>query len=564
MIRTQNIAGMFFALVAVLVIGVAWQVNHQMGFNPLVPEWWVWLGKYRYQEGFFPPELLAAIYTALPVWVVVVLVLGMIGGWVMTRKKNEYGEARYARKRDLKNMGLTAKKGVVLGVAFKKLLAFDKWLSACVFAAPGSGKSEGVIKPSIFNAGDKCSIVVHDLSGELYNETGGCRATVGPCFKLSWGDSQTAKWNPLQETELPDDNANLQTYVDNIWQLLIPRTPGADSHFDERGRQLGVAATLFNIFEAREQGKSTTFEEIFYWIAEGVGDTDAGDTDDPVGMFLTEKAVIAEHKNMPRVVVGTFKSMAMAQFKERSGYISSYERGLSLWQNEHVCNATSNSDFSVKDFRGIDGKPISVYIAIPDKEVETFAAITRIFLSILVGEINSITKEEVADKMGVTFLLDEAPRLGYMPKVVLQGPALSRKCHANYVIVGQDPGQFREVYGADGLSTINTVYQYKVIYFQINRDVQKELADIIGQETRVKKSYSLNESMKQAGGSQSLEGHYLIRPEVFGSLKQYHSLVLAPNHYSTPLKAQGAFSPSIGKFKKFTKMKAPETFVTGI
>ncbi len=563
MIRSKNITAVFLCLIGVLVGGIGWQVNQEMGFNALRVEWWVWLGKYRWQQGIFPPELISALKNAAPMWTLFVSILGSVAIWIITRKKTDYGEARFARKGDLKKMGLTASEGVVLGVAFKSVLAFDKWLSACVLAAPGSGKSEGVIKPSIFNAGDKRSIVVHDLSGELFNETAGCRASVGPCFKVSWGDSETAKWNPLQESELPEDHANLQTYVDNIWQLLIPRTPGADSHFDERGRQLGVAATLFLVFEAREQGKSATFEEVFYWIAEGVGETDAGESDDPVGMFLTEKAVIAEHKGLPRVVVGTFKSMAMAQFKERSGYISSYERGLSLWQNEHVCNATSRSDFSVKDFRGINGKPISVYIAIPDKEVETFAAITRIFLSILVGEINSITKEDVVSKMGVTFLLDEAPRLGYMPKVILQGPALSRKCHANYVIVGQDPGQFREVYGPDGWSTINTVYQYKVIYFQINRDVQKELADIIGQETRVKKSFSLNESMKQSGGSQSLEGHYLIRPEVFGSLKQFHSLVLAPNHYSTPLKATGAFSPDIRKFKKFTKMKPPTSFVTG-
>jgi type IV secretion system protein VirD4 len=562
MIKPQAIMATLVMLGAITLFGVGWELQRKTGFNALHMEWWTWLVKYRYSQGVFPPEIITAIRSSLPLWALVSGFIGLVILFIASKRKTDYGAARFARKKDLKGMALNASTGVVLGVAFNKLLSYDTWLSACVFAAPGSGKSEGVIKPSIFNAGSERSIVVHDLAGELFNETAGHRATLGPVFRLSWGSSDTAHWNPLDQSNLPRDSADLQTYVDRIWHLLVPHSQGHNSHFDERGRQLGIACTLFLVLEAREKGASATFEEVFYWLAEGTAEETGADVKDPAGLFLTERAVVAVHKGWPRVISGTFQSMANTNQRERSSIISSMERAMGLWQNEHVCKATSRSDFSVRDFRGLNGKPISVYIAIPDKDVETFSSITRIFLAILSAELNSITKEDVATQLGVTFLLDEAPRMGNMPVVVLQGPALGRKCKVNYITIAQDPGQLKAVYGPDGLSTINTVYQYKVVYHQINADVQKELAGLVGQETRVRKSISLNKSNMQAGGSRSLEGQYLVRPEEFGAIAQFHSLIFAPHHYSTPLKAKGAFSPKIGKFRNFVKIAPPISSVT--
>ena len=68
-------------------------------------------------------------------------------------------------------------------ISFLKL---SETLSVLVCAPPGTGKTVGVVVPTIFEC-DTVSMIVNDPKPELCYITSGYRAQVGPVFIINWG-----------------------------------------------------------------------------------------------------------------------------------------------------------------------------------------------------------------------------------------------------------------------------------------------------------------------------------------------------------------------------------------
>ncbi|WP_158498901.1 type IV secretory system conjugative DNA transfer family protein [Magnetospira sp. QH-2] len=470
-------------------------------------------------------------------------------------KRTDYGSARWGKGGDVKKMGLAAKEGIVLGQSHGKRLCFDSFLASIAWAPPGAGKTQILIMPSIFSAG-RSSIVVNDPSGELYQETAGARAKEGPVIRLAWADAETARWNPLDNDQLPEDVNELQTEIDGIWHILIPKGKGENSQFDEVGRSLGMALTFYAVLNARREGVSARFAEIYHMVAEGSSAPEWDEEEDAIGAYLSDLAAQAEGEGWPRVISTNLRNMAHTAFRERSGYLNTMQRGLKAWENGHVANATSESDFALRDLRGRDGKPVSLYICLRERDLETFGTITRVFLTQLMRHLLSETKEEARQGVPINFLIDELPALGRMDKVVLDGPARGRKLRIRFLFVCQDPAQVRAVYGPDGLETLKTVSQYQTVFHQTNPRNQKEIADQIGQETRLRKTVKTN-FFKEGSPEKGLEGQYLVRPEEIGMLGEGEYFVLAPHHATVPLMGKDGWAWKDRRYRKLTKIKPP-------
>lgn len=163
-----------------------------------------------------------------------------------------FGGGRMAEYSDVKKMKLYDGFCIVLGRFKGKLLKMPETLSALVVAPPGTGKTVGVVIPTIFES-PGLSIIVNDPKPELCYNTTGYRATQGPVFVINWGAEDDPEkglyypgWNPLSENCLPPLGKERDTYIESMVNVLVEEPKGgSDPHWAKTGRNAMVGFLQF-------------------------------------------------------------------------------------------------------------------------------------------------------------------------------------------------------------------------------------------------------------------------------------------------------------------------------
>ena len=210
--------------------------------NPsyLFSRYWNWFRQLSAYHGSFSVSLW------LPILPIVALPAGLIIGAVTNPyrfQSNIHGSARIAEYKDIKKMGLFDGFCMVVGKYKGRLLMLKETLSTLCCAPPGTGKTVGVVIPTIFNS-HGLSIVVNDPKPELCYSTTGARAKDGPVFVINWGAEDNPaegiyypSWNPLSPNALPAPGPDRDMYVDSMCNILVDDPKGgADPHWSKTGR----------------------------------------------------------------------------------------------------------------------------------------------------------------------------------------------------------------------------------------------------------------------------------------------------------------------------------------
>ena len=206
----------------------------------LYNRYWVWMKQLINYNGPFSASLW------IPLLPFISLPLGLIIGIITNPyrfQSNIHGSARLAEMSDIKKMGLLDGFCIVVGKFKGKLLRMNETLSVLCCAPPGTGKTAGVVVPTIFNS-PNMSIVVNDPKPELCFSTSGARAKVGPVFIINWGMEDNPaegiyypSWNPLSPGAIPDPGPARDMYVDSMCNVLVEDPKGgADPHWSKTGR----------------------------------------------------------------------------------------------------------------------------------------------------------------------------------------------------------------------------------------------------------------------------------------------------------------------------------------
>lgn len=210
----------------------------------------------------------------------IVPLLPIIGYFILTdatlkREFNPYGKdkfdkksSRVANEQDIKKMKLFDGFMIVLGYFKKKPLMLPKTLSVLCLAPPGTGKTQGVVLPTIFEC-DGVSMIVNDPKPEVDKMSSGYRATKGPVFIMNWGGQDEPEkgiyypsWNPLSPGHIPASVEQRELYVDYMCDVLVPDAVGssADPHWTQSGRA-GLAGFIQFIVSKIERAKA---DDYFY------------------------------------------------------------------------------------------------------------------------------------------------------------------------------------------------------------------------------------------------------------------------------------------------------------
>jgi len=147
-------------------------------------------------------------------------------------------------------------------------LMFDEALSALCVAPPGTGKTAGVVIPTILDC-DNVSMIINDPKPELKQRTSAYRSTIGPVFIMNWaGQDDPAhglyypSWNPLSPEHVPFSGEQRDLYIDTICSVLVPDTTSssADPHWTITGRA-ALSGMIHFIVSKVERAKA---DDYFY------------------------------------------------------------------------------------------------------------------------------------------------------------------------------------------------------------------------------------------------------------------------------------------------------------
>ena len=208
--------------------------------NYLFSRYWNWIKQISNYHGAF------SIGLWLPILPFISLPFGIVVGTLSNPyrfQSNIHGSARLAELKDIKKMGLLDGFCMVVGKYKGHLLMLKETLSTLCCAPPGTGKTAGVVIPTIFHS-HGLSIVVNDPKPELCFTTTGARAKDGPVFVINWGAEDNPaegiyypSWNPLSPNALPAPGPDRDMYVDSMCNILVEDPKGgADPHWSKTGR----------------------------------------------------------------------------------------------------------------------------------------------------------------------------------------------------------------------------------------------------------------------------------------------------------------------------------------
>ena len=190
-------------------------------------------------------------------------------------QSNVHGSAHIATLRDIQRMELLGFDGfcMVVGKFNGKLLKLKETLSTLCCAPPGTGKTVGIVIPTIFNS-EGMSIIVNDPKPELCYKTTGARNKVGPVFVINWGKEDNPEtgeyypsWNPLSPGALPAPGPERDLYIDSMCNTLVEDPKGGgDQYWSQAGR--GALCGLIH-FVASKCEKALANEKFIQKISEG-------------------------------------------------------------------------------------------------------------------------------------------------------------------------------------------------------------------------------------------------------------------------------------------------------
>lgn len=132
-----------------------------------------------------------------------------------------HGKARRATYLDVKRDRLFDRTGIILGRWGNSHRMIRNWetTSAILIAPPGTAKTVQLITnlladwpdrvPAMMGGSKNAAVpapcmIVNDPKGEMYKKTAGWRSTVGPVYRISWGDpARSVRFNPLSPKSYP-------------------------------------------------------------------------------------------------------------------------------------------------------------------------------------------------------------------------------------------------------------------------------------------------------------------------------------------------------------------------
>jgi len=415
-------------------------------------------------------------YRAQPAWQSYVYGSGAIGMLALLmpvavvlapgRRQRLHGEARWARRSHVRAAGLMGSEGIVVGKLGGRFLMFngnEQGKNVIVAAAPGSGKTQGLMIPNCLNWPG--SLVALDIKGECYERTAGFRAAMGQSvYKIEFlsREYRTHQYNPFAYVS-EDKNFRVGD-IEKIANYLLPTPsgPGGDPFWATSARDMFRAIALF-LFQTT--GTCTLG-----------GILDVADTPEELQKFARRivREANAGTLQVDPQTVRDFSTIANRPDKTHGGIKDNLTGALAPLKNPLVRYATDGNTF---DLRALRTQRMSVYMTVKKPDLPPLQPIINLFFQQLVDLCSMVEYgKDPSHKHEVLLGMDEFAQLGQL-KAIFDGVTFFRSFGLRLLAILQSPSQLRTNYSIEGAKTFEQSFDCSVFYTPSPRDI--ETAELI-------------------------------------------------------------------------------------
>ena len=254
-----------------------------------------------------------------------------------------YGSARWASDRDIRQAGLYAESGVILGCFRNRYLRHDGPEHILAVAPTRSGKGVGLVIPTLLTWPG--SAVIHDIKGENWALTAGWRARFSDCLLFDPVSPQSVRFNPLLEVRRGLDEVR---DVQNIADILVDPEGARErrDHWEKTAHALLVGAILHVLYAEEEK----TLARVANFLADP-----ARSIRRTLWVMLTTNHVGSEEAPRAHPVIASIaRELLNKSENERSGVVSTAMSFLGLYRDPII--AANHRPIGLAHCRS-DGRP---------------------------------------------------------------------------------------------------------------------------------------------------------------------------------------------------------------
>jgi type IV secretion system protein VirD4 len=457
---------------------VAWRLGYQAqlgqpmdvwGGVPVYPPpvfflWWYWYDAYA-PTVFYEGALIAAAggFAAIGI------AIGM-SVWRAreARDVTTYGSARWATEREVRDEGLLAPDGVVLGCFAKRYLRHDGPEHVLCFAPTRSGKGVGLVVPTLLTWPG--SAIVHDIKGENWQLTAGCRARFGRVLLFDPTNLASAAYNPLLEVRRGDSEVR---DVQNIADILVDPEGALErrNHWEKTSHSLLVGAILHVLYA--EQDKTLAGVAGFL-----------SDPRRPIERTLAAMMTTPHLGDRPHpVVASAARELLNKSDNERSGVLSTAMSFLGLYRDPVVAQVTRRCDWRIADL--VEARePVTLYLVVPPSDIVRTKPLVRLVLN-QIGRRLTEALENERRRHRLLLMLDEFPALGRLDFFESQLAFMAGYGIRSFLIA-QSLNQIERAYGPNNAILDNC--HLRVAFATNDERTAKRVSDALGTATEIRDS----------------------------------------------------------------------------
>jgi len=304
---------------------------------------------------------------------------------------SSHGSAGFAEGSEVKEAGLTGKKGFILGKKDGQFLRFNTPGHMITFAPTRSGKGVGHVIPNLLD--HPGSVLVNDIKGENYAVTAKHRAKFTKVVSFAPFNEDSSCYNPIDfiRTGTDDelDDASL------IADMIIISDGSGDEFWTNEAKNVITGLILYIANESPAALRN--LGEMRYLLMQSAKD-----------FQITVKEMQRSKNTFIKRIAN---SIAATEPKVLASVISTAKSQTAVWDSPRLTAITSRSDFDPTDLKK---DPISLYMVIPPEYLDVYKPIIRLLTGIT---LNCLTRSPGKPKETILLLIDEFPALGYMKNI---------------------------------------------------------------------------------------------------------------------------------------------------
>ena len=308
-----------------------------------------------------------------------------------------YGTRQWATTAEVKDAGLFAQNGVVLGQwkrgwrGQRRILRYDGEENIVIVAPERSGKGTGIFIPTLLEM-DGHTLTI-DIRGATYAATAGYRSHMSRVERMALMQKNSVRFSLPQAIRRDTPYAFLDATAIAEMHINTQNSKGQNEDFWNKTSKALLTCAL--LYETETQLRPTMRQLARFWSAPG---RDPRET----------LAYVVQHTASEQVAeLG--QEVLNKTDREASSILSTMMSNLFIYRDPILAENTSTCDFALSDFTQQDWW-LSLYIVQSPAEEEHVRPFLRAFLRLAMGR----WMETDAVKHRITMLLDEYPNLGQM------------------------------------------------------------------------------------------------------------------------------------------------------